>query len=409
MLVLAAIVAGLPALAEKQTRSWPQFRGPNGDGVSEETGLLGNWPAGGPAVLWRAELGEGFSGLSVVDGRVFTLAAKGNAEYVVCLRASDGSEQWKRQIDDKYVDRFGNGPRSTPTVDADAVYALGAKGKLVALAASDGSVRWSHDLAAEYGAKAPRWGVATSPLVEGKLLLVNVGGADGAAVVAFQKKNGKEVWRTQDDKAGYSVPVAANIAGRRQVLIFSATKLLSIDPADGALLWDMEWKTAYDINAAAPVFIPPNRVFVSSGYDKGGVVLEIGFSDGKTSVEQVWRNREIKNQFSSSVFRDGHLYGFDDKTLKCIDVETGKTCWRKRGFGHGSLIYADGNLIVLSDHGLLALIEATAEEYRERSSAQLFETKTWTVPTLLNGILFLRDQKEIISVRIGRGPDQGES
>ena len=387
---LALIVAvGAPAA------DWPQFRGPNRDGVSSETGLLTSWPKDGPRVLWRTELGEGFSGIAVVKGQLYTMFGAGEKEYAAAYDAATGKEIWRHQLGPKWIDRFGNGPRATPTVDGDVVYVLSGQGDLAALKAADGTAIWSHDLRADYSAKPPRWGVSTSPLVEGDMLLVNVGG-DGHAVVAFDKKTGKEIWASQDDAAGYSAPLALTIGEQRQLLFFTAAGLIALAPSDGKLLWRQKWKTSYDVNASTPIFIAPDKIFVSTGYDVGAAVYRVG--DG--GLEEIWRNRGMKNKFSSSVLHEAHLYGFDESTLKCIDAESGETLWRKRAFGHGSLLYADGHLIVLGDAGQLALVEATPNAYNEKSVAQIFKGKTWTMPTLVDGNLYLRDQKELISLKI---------
>jgi len=369
---------------------WPQFRGPGGDGISSETGLLKAWPDGGPETLWRIDLGHGFSGISVAAGRVFTMFAKGKDEFTIALEAATGKEIWRVRTGANFKDMFGNGPRSTPTVDGETVYALSAYGTLHALRAQDGKPVWSRDLAADFGTEPPKWGYAGSPLIEGERLFIDVGGA-GGSVAALDKASGKTVWRSHHDKAGYSTPIAVTIADRRQVVFFTGTHVVSLSPADGSLLWQEPWKTSYDVNAASPVFVPPDRLFISSGYDVGAALFRVEVE----GVEEVWRNREMKNKFSSSVLHQSHLYGFDEKILKCVDVATGKTQWRARGFGHGSLLYADGHLIVLGDQGDLALVEATPEGYHERARAGVLGGKSWTMPTLAGGKLYLRDQKAL--------------
>jgi outer membrane protein assembly factor BamB len=179
-------------------------------------------------------------------------------------------------------------------------------------------------------------------------------------------------------------------------VFFTGTTVVAVSPENGSPLWKQPWKTSYDVNAATPVFIPPDRIFVSSGYDVGAAVYRVT----ATGVELIWQNREMKNKFSSSVLHGGHLYGFDENTLKCIDAATGQTQWRARDFGHGTLIYADGHLLVLGDNGILALVEATAEGYHERARAQVFDGKSWTMPTLAGGRLYLRDQKQLVSLDI---------
>jgi outer membrane protein assembly factor BamB len=379
---------------------WPQFRGANRDGVSRETGLLARWPKGGPEVLWSVPLGSGFSGLSVVGGRIYTMYGSGQDEFVAGFDASNGKQIWRVRVDSLWKSRWGDGPRSTPTVDGETLFALSAKGKLYALSAADGAERWSRDLEKDYRATPPQWGVSTSPLVEKDLLVLDVGGESGASVVALSKKTGEEVWRSQDDKPGYSTPIAITAGGSRQIVLLTGRNLISVAAEDGSLLWRVPWQTSYDVNAATPVFIPPDRVFVSTGYDVGAAVYRIESGQDGAGVTEIWKNREMKNKFSSSVLYDGHLYGFNESTLKCIDAATGETKWQQRGFGFGSLIYADGRLIVLGDDGLLALVEASSKAYQERGRAQVFQGKTWTLPTLVDGKLYLRDLNELIALDV---------
>lgn len=373
---------------------WPQFRGPNRDGISPEAAVLKSWPAGGPKVLWTAPVGEGYSQVVSVKGRLYTLAQQGEDQVALAFDGATGRRLWRTRIDGEYNDGQGDGPRSTPTVDGDMVYALSANGKLAALRAGNGQVAWQHDLRAEYGANPPQWGISTSPLVEGNLLIVNVGGAGNKSIVAFDKTNGKTVWTSQGDGAGYSAPIAITVRGVRQIIVFTADAVLSISPKDGRLFWRSGWKTSYDVNAATPIFLPPDKLFVSSGYDTGAALLQIN----RTNVSEVWRSRGMKNQFSSSVLHNGILYGFDNSTFKAIDAATGNERWKQRGFGHGSLILAGGHLVVLSDRGKLALVSATPEEYRELGNAQVLEGKCWTSPSLADGRLYVRNEEKLIAL-----------
>ena len=378
---------------------WPQFRGPNQDGISTETGFLKDWPTAGPPVQWRAEVGAGYSGISVAAGLVFTMFNRDGSEWLSAFDSTDGKVRWKLKMDSEYKDRFGDGPRSTPTVDGSVVYALGAKGKLVAAKAEKGDqVLWTKDLVRELGGRIPQWGVSTTPVVEGELLLVDVGGPAGRSVVAFDKFTGAVVWTSGDDAAGYSTPIAFTTQGVRQVAFFTATKISGISPADGKILWSLPWKTSYDVNAAAPIFIPPNRLFVSSGYDTGSALLEIRRVEDGFQVSEVWKARNLKNKFSSSIRVGDAIYGFDNETFKAIELETGKDLWRKRGLGHGSLTYADGHLVVLGEKGTLVLVEASPEAYKERASVGFFDGKCWTVPTLVGNRLFLRDEEQLVSL-----------
>src|SRR5215210_2805186 len=392
-LCLAAGIAGLAAAAD-----WPQFRGPNRDGISTEANVLRSWSPQGPKVLWKVPIGDGYSQVVSAGGRLFTLDARGADENAVALDPATGKQLWRVRLDRKYVDGQGDGPRSTPTVDGDLVYVLSANGKLAALRAANGQTVWQHDLRSEYGATPPQWGISTSPLVEGNLLLVNVGGSGNKSIIAFDKTTGKPVWTSQGDPAGYSAPIAVTVRGVRQILVFTAAGMLSLAPKDGRLYWRIPWRTDYDVNAATPVFFPPDKIFISSGYDTGAGLFQVRVAGNQVSAVEVWRSRAMKNQFSSSVLQSGVVYGFDNATLKALDAATGDELWKQRGFGHGSLILAGGHLIVLSDRGKLALLEATPKEYRERGSAQVLEGKCWTAPTLANGKLYLRNQEQLVAL-----------
>lgn len=404
VLALAAAALTLTAAAA----DWPQYRGLERDGHSPERGVARAWPSGGPPVLWRQSLGEGYSGIAVADGRVYTLYGRGGDELALCLDAATGEEVWRFRLGANRRDGQGGGPRSTPTVAGRQVFVLGASGHLYALDAATGTKRWGHDLVEEFGARIPQWGASTSPLVEDGLVLVDVGGRRGHSLMAFEAATGKVRWARGDDKAGYSSPLAVTAAGVRQVLFFTGTALVSIDPATGGELWRYPWRTSYDVNAAMPVFVPPDRVFLSSGYGVGAALLEITRGEDGVGYREVWRSRVMQNHFNSSVLVGDHLYGFDNAILTCVDARTGEQRWQERGgFSKGSLLYADGHLFILGERGTLALAEATPEGYREKARAQVLEGKTWTMPTLADGRLFVRSESELVALRMTGGGAAG--
>jgi len=385
---------------------WPQWRGLHRDGISAETGLIKGWDADGPKVLFRLPAGDGYSGVVVSSFRLITMLSDAQSpdEFVVChsLKMKNKREVWRTRIDSRFNNQFGDGPRATPSVDGKFVFALSAKGKLAALDVRDGLMLWSHDLQREYGARVPRWGVSTSPLVFEDKVLVDVGGRKGFGFVAFDKESGKVLWKTPTELPGYSAPIAVTINGQEQILCLTGNALISVDPRTGRKYWDFPWKTDYDVNAATPVFIAPDKVFVSSGYGTGGAVLRIKTQGGASNRELVWKSKVMRNHFSSSILVDGHLFGFDQGTLKCIDVKTQETRWATRGLGKGSLIFADGQLIVLGEKGRLLLVEANTSKYVEHARAQVLKGRCWTMPTLSNGILYLRNQKEIVAIDLRR-------
>jgi outer membrane protein assembly factor BamB len=377
---------------------WPQFRGPNRDGISPEAGALKSWPKGGPRVFWKIPLGEGFSQVAAVKDRLYVLYGQGNDDVAAALDAATGKQLWRVRLDDKYSDGQGNGPRSTPTVDGDLVYVLSASGKLAALKTANGQAVWRHDLVGEYGAEPPQWGISTSPLVEGNLLIVNVGGSNNRSVMAFDKTTGKPAWSSLGDGAGYSAPIAITVGGVRQIIVFTAGSIVSLAPKDGKLYWRVPWKTDYNVNAATPILFPPDKLFISSGYDTGSGLFQIRVAGNRVSATEIWRSRGMKNQFSSSVLHNGTLYGFDNATLKAIDAASGEERWKQRGLGHGSLILAGGNLVVFSEKGTLALLEATPKEYKQLGAIRVLEGKCWTAPTLANGRLYLRNEEHLIAL-----------
>ncbi|TDI49071.1 MAG: hypothetical protein E2P01_04005, partial [Acidobacteria bacterium] len=301
-----------------ETVSWSQWRGPDRAGVSSETGLAARWPEAGPAELWRKPLGAGFSGIIVADGRLYTQFANGGDAFVASLSAKDGSEIWRVRTGASFKSSYGDGPRATPTLEGGVVYALSASGDLVAVRAADGSVMWQLHLRESFGAKPPRWGLSGSPLIEGDLLIVNAGGDAGRSVLALDKKTGELRWSARDEGAGYASPIAVTMAGARQILVFVADKIVSLDPVSGTTYWELGWKTDWGINAATPILLEGDRVFLSTGYDRGAIMLKLRKEGDGVIAEELWRSREMRNKFSSSVLYGGMLYGFDEGTLKCV-------------------------------------------------------------------------------------------
>lgn len=389
---------------------WPQWRGPNRDGLSPETGLQQAWPADGPRVVWKRFLGRGFSSVAVAGGRLFTMqeepageasaqAASPRCEAIICLDARTGNERWHFRYPAEFEERFGSGPRSTPAVDGDRVYAVGPSGVFHCLRADTGEVLWRHNLAEEFHARPLKYGVSFSPLVEGDLVYATPGGSNGCSIVAFDKRTGAPVWKALDDPVGYSSPIAVTAAGVRQVLYFTNTALVSLSPREGKTNWRYAWQPEGGFNIATPLALG-NYVFISSAYGKGCALLEITIAaDGSLTAQPVYEHNRMRNYFASSVRYGDHIYGFDQTDLVCMEVRTGKVMWREKGihtFGKGSLLIADGQLIVLGEHGNLSRAEATPAGYHELAAYQVSRNKCWTVPALADGLLYVRDESQIV-------------
>ena len=395
-LAVAPAASGAGAPAPAPSGDWPQFRGPQRDGVARASAhLVRSWPASGPRLLWQVPIGEGYSHLAVVDGRIFTLFGTNDIEYLGAFDATNGHQLWQQRTDAELSNDQGSGPRSTPTYDAGMLYVQSAQGQLLAVSAANGKVAWRHDLAKEFGARMPTWGSASSPLVEGDLLLVAVGGRGGRSAMAFDKHSGKVVWSALDERPGYASPIALTAAGVRQAIFFTGSSVAGVGAADGRVLWQIPWTTDYDVNAATPLFVAPDKLYVSSGYDTGATLFQLHAEGGRVKVQQLWKSREMKNQFSSAVLAGDYVYGFDNGTLKCVKVQTGEERWKQRGLGHGSLILADGLLVVLSESGKLVLADAVPDAYHERASFQALNGRCWTGPSLAGGKLFLRNREQM--------------
>ena len=404
MAVAAAllILVALPAMAGGD---WPQFRGENRDGVSPETGLLDSWPENGPKEVWRVPLGEGYSGVSVVGDRLYTMYAgkegEKEVEFIAAFDAASGKEIWKTVVGDKLDTEFGNGPRSTPTVDGDMLFSVGSYGHVIAVAAKDGKEKWKVALKDLVGADQPTWGYSGSIAIEGGIVFVEAGGKEGKSFVALKRDSGEMAWSIGDGRGqtGYNSPIAVSMGGERRFVYIAGGKLRAVN-AEGKEVWAYEWPRGE--THASPLFIAPDRIFASGVGEIGAKMIRVREDSEGLEVDDVWASRFMRNHFSSSVVHDGYIYGFDNATLKCISLEDGKMAWGKRGLGKGSMILADGHLVVLSDRGKLMLIEASPEGFNQKGGFQALSDKdvNWTAPSLSKGRLYLRNHQEMVSFNV---------
>ena len=377
---------------------WPQWRGPRRDGVSAEKGLLRRWPAGGPPQAWQATgAGEGYSSFAVAGGRLFTLGARGGTEYVVAFDAESGRRLWESANGRRFENDRGSGPRATPTVDGDRVYAFGASGDLSVFEAATGRQVWTVNVLRTYGGTNIRWGLSESPLVLADRILVNAGGP-GASVVALRKQDGSLIWKSQSDEAGYSSGVAQEIAGMRQAVFFTGERAIGLAVADGRLLWSYDRVANRTANIATPI-VRGNQVFLSSDYGTGAALLEISRAGSGMAAREVYFTRDMRNHHASAVLVGDHLYGFSSAILTAMHFETGRQAWRDRSVGKGSLAFADDRLYLFSENGVVGLAEANPAGYVEHGRFQIRtgSLPTWSHPVVAGGKLFLRDQDTIFA------------
>lgn len=391
---VAIIVLCFSAQLVAQTPGeWPQWRGANRDGISKEIGLMKEWPADGPPLVWKATgAGGGYSSFAVAGGRIFTMGLRANREYVIAFDVATGKEVWATSHGSRFRNDRGDGPRGTPTVDGDKVYVLGGNGDLSSLDAKTGKIVWAMNVLTKFGGENPNWGISESPLVIGEKLLITAGGP-GASIVALNKKDGTLIWKSQSDGAGYSSGMPLQIGNTTQVVFFTHQRALGLDLKDGKLLWEYPRASNDVANVATPI-IRGNRVFVSSDYGTGAGMVEIK-ADGK--AQEVYFTREMRNHHSSSVLIGDYLYGFSSSILTAMRFDTGEVAWKDRSVGKGSLVYADGNLYAFSENGVVGLIEATPTGYREKGRFRIQQDSlpTWTHPVVAGGRLYLRDQDTI--------------
>ncbi len=392
--ILAVIILAVGTDAFAQAAGeWPQWRGPNRDGISKETGLLKQWPDSGPPLVWKAAgAGRGYSSLSISSGRMYTMGLRGDREFVIAFDVATGKEAWSTAHGTAYRDSRGDGPRGTPTVDGDRIYSLGGNGDLSSIDVKTGKIVWGINILQKFGGENIGWGISESPLVIGDKVLVNAGGP-GASIVALNKKDGSLIWKSQSDKAGYSSAMPVTVGNTTQVVFFTQDRAVGLDLKDGKLLWEYPRPANNVANVATPV-VRGNRVWISSDYGTGGGVVEIK-ADGKAS--ELYFTKEMKNHHSSSILIGDHLYGFSGGILTAMRFDTGEVAWRDRSVGKGSLVFADGNLYAFSENGVIGLVEATPTAYKEkgRFHIQQGSLPTWTHPIVAGGRLYLRDQDTI--------------
>ncbi len=383
---LIALLGTTTLAAQEQARSqysWPQWRGPARDGISRET----KWRADGEAeTLWSVDVGLGYSTVVVAAGKLYTQghSKSEGQDTVYCLDAMTGEQQWRHRFAASTMAKFHpGGSLATPAIDGDRLFVASRQGKFFCLDTGTGKPRWHKDVVKEHQAKIPTWGLAASPMLLEDMVVLNAG-----RVLAFSRA-GKLLWKSKDSGHAYSTPTWFEHRGKPRLAVFNGAGLVILDQKTGREIARSKWQTKYDVNAATPVVLG-DKIFISSGYNRGCAMLQF---DGK-KLKSLWENREMRTQMSGCVAYQDHLFGFDEGTVKCLDLE-GEVLWSKRGLGKGALVLAGDKLLMLSNRGQLAIAEASGEEYRELSKARVLKPGgiQWTTPVLCNGLVYCRSNR----------------
>jgi len=422
VVLLMTIVSILPvgqAQDGKQTpggSDWPQFLGPNRNGISPETGLIDRWVEGGPKVVWRAPGGIGMSGIAIAGERAVTLVQRQSKQWVIALNRETGDSLWQTAVGTEYRNPMGDGPRATPAIDGDRVFVYTGEGILACLQLDSGKITWSKNLVSEGNGKVAEYGMACSPLIHGTHVVIATG-APTATIVAVEKATGKIAWKVGDDPAGYSSPAILQLAGREQLVAMTGNSAMGLEPSSGALLWRYPYPTNFECNIATPIS-HKGQLFLSAGENHGSAMLQLSPVNGTAKdarqfqLEPIWESSGpqsvLRNEWQTSLLLDGCLYGMDNvggagpvTHLTCIEADTGKRLWQVPRFGKGNLIAAEGKLFMTSMKGELIVARAVPDKYDELGRITLLRP-TRQAPSLSRGHLFLRDDQYIVCVDIRR-------
>lgn len=402
--VTPAVIPAAMRIPEKARPAyWTDFRGPDRAGVYTETEIETTWPAAGLPLLWKQPIGAGYASFTVAEGRAYTIEQRRDREAVTAYDVKTGRELWAFTYPAAFDEVLGGpGPRATPVYHDGSIYSLGAKGDFYCLDATTGKPKWSKNILTDNGAANVQWAMAGSPLIVDDRVIVTPGGTSGKSIVAYNRLTGAPVWQSLNDRAAYTSPILATLAGRKQIVWISALRAMGIAVEDGKLLWEFPFPAMGDMNCSQPVVVDGSNVLLSSAMGPGAALLEITASGDAYKARPVWQNNRMKNKFNSSVLYQGYLYGFDDSILACVNAKTGELKWKGGRYGYGQLLLAGSHLVITTEQGDVVLVRATPESHQEVARFSAIEGRTWNIPAIDNGLLLVRNANEMACFRLGR-------
>ncbi len=375
---------------------WPGFRGLAGDGSTGET-ILTNWPGGKLKELWRKPVGGGWASFVAAGKLIYTIEQRRAQEVVAAYDAATGREVWAHKYAADFQESMGgNGPRATPAYAGGRIYSLGATGEFFVLDALTGKVIWHKNILSDNNAENLTWAMSSAPLIVDKLVIVQPGGPSNKSIVAYNIDTGARVWGSLGDRQAYTSPMLVTLAGKRQIITVTAMRAVGLEVETGKLLWEYPWVTDYDVNSAQPIITGNSRFILSAGYGHGAAMVDV--ASGK--AERVWENKKLKNKFNSSVFYKGHVYGFDEAIFTCIEAATGEAKWKAGRYGYGQVLLASGHLVITTEEGEVVLVKADPSSHQEVAKFKALEGRTWNVPIIANGRLFVRNATEMAAYAI---------
>ena len=386
---------------------WPHWGGPTGDFKTDSTGLAESWPENGPAEIWSRDLGEGYSAIVVEDGVLYTQYRIGERELIVALDEGTGETLWEHSYEsptDGWTFNRGAGPHATPALSADRLFTAGSTGIFHAVSRSDGAPLWSYDQVEDFDGSVRHRGYSASPVVYGDTVILPVGGT-GHAVVALRQSDGSVVWKGGDDDISYSSPLLIELDGRQQLVAFGAKVIVGVDPATGKVLWSHPHPTRGAFNISTPLWSDDGLLFLSSAYDGGGRVLRLTAHGGATTVEEQWFSNQMRVHFGTAIRLGDTVYAssgdFGPAPMTAVDMQSGEILWRDRTFAKHSMVYADEKLILLDEDGVLGLVKVDREGVEVLAQHSVFDSLSWTVPTLVGTRLYLRNREQIKALELG--------